>query len=87
MERRLGKEVVGKLTRSRISYVIGEGSIVAQTVKNLPAVRETQVQSLGQGDPLDKGTVTHSSILAWKILWAQEPFRLQSIGPQRIGCD
>ena len=67
--------------------MIGEGSIVAQTVKNLPAMRETQVQSLGQGNPLDEGIVTHSSILAWKILWAQEPVRLQSIGPQRIGCD
>ena len=67
--------------------MIGEGSIVAQTVKNLPAMWETQVQSLGQGNPLDEGIVTHSSILAWKILWAQEPVRLQSIGPQRIGCD
>ena len=47
--------------------MIGEGSIVAQTVKNLPAMRETQVQSLGQGNPLDEGIVTHSSILAWKI--------------------
>ena len=86
-ERRLGREVVGKLIRNRISYVIGEGSIVAQTVKNLPAVQEAQVRSLGREDPLDEGIATHSSILAWKIPWAQEPVRLQSMGPQRIRCD
>ena len=44
---------------------------VAQMVKNLPAVHETKVQSLGQGDPLEKGMATHSSILAWKISWAR----------------
>ena len=66
-ERRLGREVVGKLTRNTISYVIGEGSIVAQTVKNLSAVQEAQVRSLGRKDPLEKGMATHSSILAWRI--------------------
>ena len=86
-ERRLGREVVGKLTRNTISYVIGERSIVAQTVKNLSAVQEAQVRSLGREDPLDEGIATHSSILAWKIPWAQEPVRLQSMGPQRIRCD
>ena len=53
-------------------------------VKNLPAVQETQVQSLGQEDPLEKGMATHSSILAWKILWTEEPRGLQSMGSQRV---
>ena len=56
---------------------------MAQTVKNLPAVWETQVQSLGLEDPLEKGMATHSSILAWKIPWTEEPGRLQSMGSQR----
>ena len=51
---------------------------MAQTVKNLPAVRETQVWSMGQEDPLEKGGATHSSILAWKIAWTEEPGRLQA---------
>ena len=54
-------------------------SLVAQTVKNLPAMQETQVQSLGWEDPLEKGMATHSSILAWRILWAEEPGGLQSM--------
>ena len=48
-------------------------SLVAQTVKNLPARKETQVHSLGREDPLEKGMATHSSILAWRILWTEEP--------------
>ena len=48
-------------------------SLMAQMVKNLPATQETQVQSLGQGDPLEKGMATHSSILAWRIPWTDEP--------------
>ena len=59
---------------------------MAQTVKNLPAVRETQVQSMGQEDPLAKGGATHSSILAWKIPWIEEPGR-RSMGSQRVGHD
>ena len=51
-------------------------------VKNLPAVQETQVQSLGQEDPLEKGMATHSSILAWRIPWTEEPGGLQSMGSQ-----
>ena len=51
-------------------------------VKRLPAVRETQVQSLGREDPLEKEMATHSSILAWKIPWTEEPGKLQSIGLQ-----
>ena len=56
-------------------------------VKPLPTMRETQVQSLGREDPLEKELATHSSILAWKIPWMEEPGRLQSIALQRVGCD
>ena len=62
-------------------------SIVAQSVKNLPAVQETQVWSLGWEDPLEKEMATHSSILAWKISWTQEPGGMQSMGSQRVGHD
>jgi len=60
---------------------------VAQTVKRLPAVWETWVQSLGWEDPVEKEMATHSSTLAWKIPWTEEPGRLQSMGLQRIGHD
>ena len=60
---------------------------MAQTVKNLPATWETQVQSLGQGDPLEKEMATHSNILAWRIPWTEEPGRLQSMGSKRVGHD
>ena len=60
-------------------------SLVAQMVKNLPAIRETQVWSLGWEDPPEKGMATHSSILAWRIPWTEEPGRLQSMGSQRVG--
>ena len=53
-------------------------------VKNLPAIQETQVRSLGQEDPLEKGMAAHSSILAWRIPWTEEPGRLQSMGSQRV---
>ena len=56
-------------------------------VKNLPALWETLVQSLGQEDPLEKGRATHSSILAWRILWTEEPSGLQSTALQRVGHD
>ena len=52
-------------------------------VKNLPAAQETLVGFLGQGDPLEQGTATHSSILAWEIPWTEEPGRLQSMGSQK----
>ena len=55
-------------------------SLVAQMVKHLPAMCETQVRSLGQEDPLEKEMATHSSILAWKIPWIEEPGGLQSMG-------
>ena len=57
-------------------------SLVAQTVKNPPAVQETQVQSLGWEDLLEKGMVTNYSILAWRIPWTEEPGGLQSMGSQ-----
>ena len=56
------------------------GSLVAQTVKRLPAMPETRVQSLGWEDPLEKEMATHSRTLAWKIPWTEEPGRLQSMG-------
>ena len=62
-------------------------SLVAQSVKNLPAVQETRVRSLGWEDPLEKEMATYSSILAWKISWTQEPGGLQSMGSQRVRDD
>ena len=62
-------------------------TLVAQRVKHLPAVRETQVQSLGWEDPLEKEMATHSSTLAWKIPQTEEPGRLQPMGSQRVGHD
>ena len=59
-------------------------SMVAQTVKNLPAMQKTQVRSLGREDPLEEGTATHSSVLAWRIPWTEEPGGLQSMGSQRV---
>ena len=63
------------------------GSLVAQTVKHLPAVQETWVQSLVWEDPLEKEMATHSSILNWETPWTEEPGRLQSMGSQRVGHD
>jgi len=60
---------------------------VAQTVKTLPTLQETQVLSLGQDDPLEKGLATHSSILAWGIPWTEETGGLQFMGLQRVGHD
>ena len=66
---------------------MGRASLLAQSVKNLPAMQETQVQSLGWEDPLEKEMATHSSILAWKIPWTEEPGGLQSMGLQRVQHD
>ena len=66
---------------------IYRASLVAQKVKNLPAMRENLVQSLGWEDPLEKGMATLSSILAWRIPWTKEPGRLQSMGSQRVRHD
>ena len=68
-------------------YQLGWASLVAQMVKNLPAIQGTQVQSLGQEDPLKKGMATHSSILAWEIPWTEKPGGLQSMGSQTVGHD
>ena len=58
-------------------------TLVPQTVKNLPAMQETQVRSLGRENPLEEGMATHSRILAWRIPWTEEPGELQSLGSQR----
>ena len=60
---------------------------MAQMVKCLPTMQETRIQSLGREDPLEKEMTTHSSILAWKIPWTEEPGRLQSMESQRVGHD
>ena len=62
-------------------------SLVAQVVNNLPAMWETQVQSLGRGDPLEKGMATHSSMLAWRIPWTKKPVQLLFTGLQSVGHD
>ena len=62
-------------------------SLVAQTIKRLSTMREIQVRSLGQEDTLEKEMATHSSNIAWKILWMEETGRLQSMGSQRVGHD
>ena len=80
------REAEAKRSRSQVR----EGlpcQILAQMVKNLPGMWETQVQSLDLEDPLEKGMATHSSIFAWRILWTEEPGRLQSMGSQRVAHD
>ena len=61
--------------------------LVAQTVKNLPVMWETQARSLDWEDPLEEGMATHSSIPTWESPWTEEPGRLQSMGTQRVGHD
>ena len=68
-------------------YTSTWASLVAQRVKTLPAMWETWVQSLGWEDPLEEGVATHSSILAWRIPWTEEPGGLQSMGSHRVGHD
>ena len=63
---------------------MGRASLVAQLVKNLPAMQETWVRFLGQEEPLEKEMATYSSILAWRIPWTEEPGRLQSMGLQEL---
>ena len=62
-------------------------SLVALMVKNLPVMQERLVSSLGREEPLEKGVAAHSSILAWRIPWTEEPGGLQSMGSQRVGHD
>ena len=71
----------------RMSWLALRASLVAQRIKRLPAMQETRVQSLGWEDPLEKEMATHSSILAWRIPWTEEPGGLQSMGSQRVGHD
>ena len=71
----------------RFNYYPYWTSLVAQTVKHLPTMQETWVQSLGQEDPLEKEMAMHSSILACRIPWMEELGRLQSMGLQRVGHD
>ena len=61
--------------------------LLAQTVKRLPEMPETRLRSLGWVDPLEKAVATHSSTLAWKIPWTEDPGRLRSMGSQRVGND
>ena len=68
-------------------YMLVLASLEAQMVKNLPAMQEMWVRSLGWEDPLEKGMATHSSIPAWVIPWTEEPGGLQSMGSQRVGHD
>ena len=70
-----------------IYIILFPASLMAQTVKRLTTMRETWVDSLGQEDLLEKVMATHSSILAWKIPWMEEPGRLQSMALQRVGHD
>ena len=72
-----------QMAKSHVNY-FGSASLVAQRLKHLPGMRETRVQSLGREDPLQKEMATHSSTLAWKIPWTEEPGRLQSMGTQRV---
>ena len=79
--------LVGEQGLRRAQAGGAQDSLVAQMVKNLPAVQESQVRSLGQEDPLEKGMATHSSIFAWRIPCTEEPGGLQSIGSQRVGLN
>ena len=74
------------MSLGRFQEVVWIGtSLVAQTVKRLSTMWETWVQSLGWEDPLEKEMAIHSSTIAWKISWTEEPGRLQSMGSQRVG--
>ena len=75
------------ISELRISDVVFWASLVAQKVKNPTVVQKTQVPSLGWKDPLEKGMAAHSSVLAWRIPWTEEPCWLQSMGSQRVGHD
>ena len=68
-------------------WILDWGFPGGSVVKNLPAMQEARVQFLGREDPLEKGMATHSSILAWRSPWTEEPGRLQSLGLQRVGHD
>ena len=88
MEREWG-QTRAFLRQEKIAQFYAEvmASLVAQMVKNPPAMWETWVRSLGREDPLEKEMATHASSIAWKIPWMEEPGRLQSTGSQRVGHD
>ena len=73
--------------RLQLVFCSDLASLVAQRLKRLPAMQETWVRSLDRVDPLEKEMATHSSILAWRIPWTEEPGGLQSMGSQRVGHD
>ena len=81
----MGKEDLSSLKEGDKDLKEVRASLVAQMVKNLPAVHETRVQSLGHENPLEKGMATYSNILAWQISWTEELGSLQSMGSQRVG--
>ena len=76
-----------KFFQNSQSYEVLWASLVAQTVKNLPIMQETQVQPLGREDLLEKRMATHSSIRSWRIPWTEEPGGIQSMGSQRVRHD
>ena len=82
---RLDSESQADQTKNLCFQMFPQPSLVAQRVKCLPAMQETRVQSLGWEDPLEKEMAPHSSTLAWKIPWTEEPGGLQSMGSQRVG--
>ena len=81
------KKETDNLQTNQIIFFGKDSTLVAQKIQNLPARQETQVRSMGQEDPLEKGMATHSSILTWRIPWTKEPGRVQSTGLQRVGHD
>ena len=81
------KNLISAKVGIRWGVTVGRASLVAQTVKRLPAMRKIRVQSLGWEDPLEKEMAAHSSTLVWKIPWMGEPGRLQSMGSQSVGHD
>ena len=82
-----GPQEATKSSKWHSFYLWDWVSLVAQRLKRLPGMRETQVWSLGREDPLEKEMATHSSTLTWRIPWREEPGRLQSMGSQRVGHD
>ena len=76
-----------RAVRFKSFYTLVTTSLVAQMIKNMPITQGTQVWSLGQEDSLEKRMASHSSILAWRSPWTEEPGGLQSMGPQRVGHD
>ena len=83
----INNKVLMYSTGKYIQHPVIRTSLVAQMVKCVPTMWETRVQSLGQEDLLEKEMATHSSTLAWKIPWTEEPGRLQSMGSQKVGHD